>query len=75
MANNTEICSIKVTKIIGDYRPGYIKRKIKTHNTGNPIILIISQIPTPAYYISKTNTYIIQPYIQNKYSITTIYPA
>ena len=28
--------------------------KIKIHKPGNPLRPIISQIPTPAYYIAKT---------------------
>ena len=67
--NNTEIGSIKPTKITEGYKPGYIYGKIKTHKLGNPIRPIISQIPTPVYYVSKILNNIIVPYFPNKYSI------
>ena len=46
-ANNTEIGSIKLTKITGDYKLRYIYGRIKTHNQGNPI----RPIPNPIYYL------------------------
>ncbi len=50
-ANNAEIGSIKLRKIIGDHKSRYISGKMKTHKQGHPIRPITSQIPTPVYRI------------------------
>ena len=63
-ANNTEIRSIKLQKITGDYKPRYIYSKIKTHKQSNPIKPIISRIPTPVHHNN-----MIVPYISNKFDI------
>ena len=60
---------VKLPKIIGDYKPGYIYGNVKTHKSGNPLRPIISQIPTPTYNLAKTINKIISPYIPNNYTL------
>ena len=60
---------IKIPKIIGDYKPGYVYGNVKTHKTGNPLRPIISQIPTPTYNLAKTLNQIIVPYMPNQYTL------
>ena len=52
---NAVMGDIKLPKIIGDYKPGYIYGNVKTHKPGNPLRPIISQIPTPTYNLAKNN--------------------
>ena len=70
-ANNAEIGSKKLTKITGEYKPGYLYGTVKIHKPGAPLRPIISQIPTPVYNISKTLNEIISPYIPSKYSVNS----
>ena len=70
-AQNAVIDDIKLKKIIGDYKPGYIYGNVKTHKNGNPLRPIISQIPTPTYQLAKTLNKIITPYIPNDYMLTS----
>ena len=61
--NNIEIRTIKLTKITGDYKPGYIYSEIKTHKHGNPMRPIIS------------DSYSHIPHIKNPQQYnSTIYP-
>ena len=41
-ANNADLHNMKVSKIIGDYKPGYIYGTVKMHKPGYPLRLIIS---------------------------------
>ena len=52
-ANNAEMDTMQLPKIIGDYSPGYIYGGVKTHKPNSPLTPIISQIPTPEYQLSK----------------------
>ena len=58
-----------ISKIIGDFKPGYAYGNIKTHKEGNPIRPIISQIPTPTYNLAKRLNQIISQYIPNQYCL------
>ena len=60
---------IKLPKIIGDFKPGYIYGNVKTHKPDNPLRPIISQIPTPTYSLAKAINKIISPYVPNEYSL------
>lgn len=68
-ANNAEQNSLKLPKIVGDYRPGYIYGTIKTHKPNYPLRPIISQIPTPVYHLTKYINQLITPYLPSKYSV------
>ena len=46
-ANNAELNSTKLPKIIRNYKPGSLY--VKIHKPNHPLRLIISQIPTPIY--------------------------
>ena len=52
-ANNAELNSTKLPKIIGDYKPGYLYGKI----------------PTPIYEFTKTIKQLISPYLPGKYNM------
>ena len=60
---------IKLSKIVGDYKPGYIYGNVKTHKIGNPLRPIISQIPVPTYNLAKKLNQIISPYIPDQFSL------
>ena len=45
--------SMKIPKIIGDYKPGYMYGTIKVHKDGNPLRPIISLVTTPSYKLAK----------------------
>ena len=60
---------IKLPKIIGDFKPGYIYGNVKTHKPDNPLRPIISQIPTPTYNLAKAINKIISPYVPSEYSL------
>ena len=68
-ANNAELNSIKLPKIIGDYKPGYLYGTVKIHKPNHPLRPIISQIPTPIYQLTKTIKQLISPYLPSKYNI------
>ena len=68
-ANNTDIPNLKLPKIIGDYKHGYIYGTVKIHKPGNPLWPIISQVTTPTYELTKTINDLITPYLSDKYSI------
>ena len=55
-ANNAEHNSTKLSKKIGDYKPGYLYGAVKTHKPNRPLRPIISQIPTPIYELTKNKT-------------------
>ena len=46
--NAAQDCT-KISKIIGDYRPGYIYENVKTHKQNSHSRPIISQVSTPNY--------------------------
>ena len=68
-ANNAELNSTKLPKIIGDYKPGYLYGTVKIHKPNHPLRPIISQIPTPIYQLTKTIKQLISPYLPRKYNI------
>ena len=66
-ALNAAVNDLKLSRIIGDYQPGYIYGNVKIHKNGNPLRPIISQIPSPTYSLAKTLNKIISPYIPKDY--------
>ena len=60
---------IKLSKIIGDYNPGYVYGNVKTHKENNPLRPIISQIPTPTYNLAKSLNNIISPYLPQEFTL------
>ena len=68
-ANNTELDSTKLPKIIGEYTPGYLYMTVKIHKLNHPLRPIISQIYTPIYELTKTIKQLISPYLPSKYNI------
>ena len=60
---------LKLSKIIGDYQPGYMYGNVKTHKENLPLRPIISQIPTPTYSLAKSLNNIIAPYVPSKYTV------
>ena len=67
-ATNNEL---KISKIIGDYEPGYIYGNVKTHKPNQALRPIISQVLTPTYEIAKTLNAIMTPYIPNTYMLNS----
>ena len=61
--------NLNISKIIGDFQPGYLYGNIKTHKLGNPIRPIISQVTTPTYQLSKALNSILTPYIPAQYML------
>ena len=68
-AVNSAQNDIKLKKIIGEYKPGYLYGTVKTHKEGYPLRPIISQVTTPTYHLAKTLNQIISKYIPSKYSL------
>ena len=60
---------LKLSKIVGEFAPGYIYGNIKIHKDNNPLRPIISQCPTITYNLAKTINKIISPFMPNTYSI------
>ena len=50
------------------YKPGYIYGTVKIHKPGYPLRLIISQVTTPTYQLTKTINHLITPYLSHNYS-------
>ena len=67
--NNADANGIKLSKVVGDYKPGYCYGNVKTHKPGNKLRPIISQIPTPTYHLAKKLAALLDPYIPSKYSL------
>ena len=70
---NATQSDIKLNKIKGEYKPGYIYGTVKVHKENNPLRPIISQVTSPIYQLSKTLNEIITPYIPSKYSLKSTY--
>ena len=68
-ALNSAQGDIKLHKVIGDFKPGYIYGNVKIHKNNNPLRPIISQIPTATYQLSKTLNSLITPYMPNRYCL------
>ena len=68
-AQNADTNALKLSEIVGDYRPGYAYGNVKTHKKDNPLRPIISQIPSPTYKLAKSINSIIAPYIPDQYSL------
>ena len=68
---NAAIGDLKLSKIIGDYQPGYVYGNVKIHKPNNPLRPIISQIPTPTYNLAKSLNRIISPYIPNEFMLNS----
>ena len=71
-ANNTDLHNIKLPKIIGDYKPGYIYRTVKINKPVYPLRPIILQVTTPTYQPTKTINDLISSYLSHNYSIKSI---
>ena len=69
--NNAAQGNIKLDKIKGEFKPGYLYGTVKTHKENYPLRPIISQITTPTYKLAKKLNDIIKPYIPSKYSLTS----
>ena len=59
----------KLSKIVGDFQPGYMYGNVKTHKQNNPLRPIISQVTTPTYELAKTLNRILTPFIPCKYML------
>ena len=59
----------KLSKLIGEYAPGYLYGVVKTHKVGNPLRPIILQCPTPTYLLAKYINSVISPYCPSSYSL------
>ena len=66
-ANNAELNSTKLPKIIGDYKPVYLYGTGKIHKPNHSLRPIISN--TPIYQLTKTIQQLISPYLPSKYNI------
>ena len=60
---------LKLSRIIGDYKPGYMYGNVKTHKQNYPLRPIISQIPTPTYSLAKSLNNIISRYVPGEYTV------
>ena len=60
---------IKISKIAGDFSPGYLYGSVKLHKPNNPLRPIISQVTTPTYELAKQINNIITPFIPNKFML------
>ncbi|XP_076067643.1 uncharacterized protein LOC143040435 [Oratosquilla oratoria] len=67
-AINAKNGGVKLTKISGDFKPGYLYGNVKTHKPGNPLLPIISQIPTPTYNLAKFLNQLLTPFIPTQHS-------
>ena len=68
-AANSHSGTQTLTKIVGEYKPGYFYGTVKTHKENNPLRPIISQIPLPTYTLAKTLNEMLNPYVPQKYSL------
>ena len=66
---NASQSDVKLSKIVGDFSPGYIYGNVKTHKNNNPIRPIISQIPTATYQTAKKLNTLLKPYLPDQYTI------
>lgn len=68
-ANNVEIGSLELHKLVCEYYPSYIYRNVKTQKPNALLFLVISQIPTPVYHLVNTLNELLLPYLDSKYNI------
>ncbi|XP_068210135.1 uncharacterized protein [Palaemon carinicauda] len=61
--------AIHFQTITEDFSPGYPNGNVKTHKNSFPLRPIISQCPTPIYYLAKRLNSLISPYVSYNYSI------
>ena len=66
---NATANSLNISKIVGDYQPGYMYGNVKIHKPQNPLRPIISQVTTPTYSLAKSLNKILAPYIPSKYML------
>ena len=66
-ALNASKNNCNISKITGDYQPGYMYGNVKIHKPQNPLRPIISQVTTSTYNLAKTLNKILSPYIPSKY--------
>ncbi|XP_063884694.1 uncharacterized protein LOC135113369 [Scylla paramamosain] len=69
IAKNNSTCDVKFERLTGEYEMGYCYGNVKTHKPGNKLRPIISQIPTPTYYIAKRLCALLTPYIPTSYRL------
>ena len=60
---------IKIPRIIGEYKSGYLYGNVKTHKQNYPLRPVISQVLAPTYQLAKTLNSIISPYMPSKFSL------
>ncbi|XP_076029116.1 uncharacterized protein LOC143017964 [Oratosquilla oratoria] len=63
--------TVKFSKPIGDYKPGYAYGTVKTHKPGNPLRPIISQISSPTYQIAKSLNRLLTPDVPNSFCLSS----
>ena len=59
----------KISKITGEYAPGYFYGNPKTHKDNYPLRPIISQIPLPTYQLAKHLNKVLSAYVPGTYSL------
>ena len=57
------------SKLVGEYKPGYMYGTVKTHKHNNPLRPIISQILTPTYDLAKSLNTLLSPYVPTNYTL------
>ena len=57
------------TKLVGEYRPGYMYGTVKTHKQNNPLRPIISQLSTPTYSLAKSLNALLSPYVPKTFTL------
>ena len=68
-ALNATSNNCNISRIVGDYQPGYMYGNVKIHKPHNPLRPIISQVTTSTYNLAKTINKILTPYIPSKYML------
>ncbi|XP_064086082.1 uncharacterized protein LOC135201134 [Macrobrachium nipponense] len=71
-AVNAATNAVHLLPIQGDYSLCYLYGNIKTHKQGNPLRLIISQMPAPTYALAKPLNQILTTYVPSQYSLQSL---
>ncbi|XP_076045811.1 uncharacterized protein LOC143028055 [Oratosquilla oratoria] len=66
-AVNARVDGLKLQKISGDFRPGYLYGNVKAYKISNPLRPIISQIPTTTCQLAKRLNALLTPLVQADY--------
>ncbi|XP_064109650.1 uncharacterized protein LOC135217617 [Macrobrachium nipponense] len=62
---------VHLPPIQGDFSLGYLYGNVKTHEEGNPLHPIVSQMPAPTYAFAKRLNKILTPYVPSRYSLSS----